>query len=97
MSFETRKPGETAKEQSLRVEVLKKILELMTAAFSLVAALAWNDAVQAVFVAIFGPQSNVFAKFLYALIVTAIVVWIGVRLSRVTTFIEKKSISYEKQ
>lgn len=97
MPFEARKPGETAKEQSLRMEVLKKILELMTAAFSFVAALAWNDAIQTAFLTIFGPQGNVLAKFVYALLVTAIIVWIGVRLSRVTKFIEKKTVSYEKQ
>lgn len=91
MAIETRKPGETAKEQSLRMLVVKKILELMTAAFSLVAALAWNDAIQALFLQIFGPQSNVIAKFIYALFITAIVVWIGFRLSRIDKFLEKRS------
>jgi ABC-type uncharacterized transport system fused permease/ATPase subunit len=90
MSLE-RKPGESVAEQSLRMQVLQKILELMTAAFSLVAALAWNDAIQTLFVAIFGPQSNVIAKFVYAVFITAIVVWIGFRLSRVTKRIDKKS------
>ncbi|MBU1348521.1 hypothetical protein KJ781_00415 [Patescibacteria group bacterium] len=70
--------------------VMKKTLELMTAAFSLVAALAWNDAIQALFQWIFGPQSNVAAKFFYAILVTAIIVWIGFRLARVTNLIEKR-------
>ncbi|CAN5906742.1 hypothetical protein BH23ACT11_BH23ACT11_00500 [soil metagenome] len=35
-------------------EVLDKILQLMTAAFGLVAALAWNEAIQGLFTAIFG-------------------------------------------
>ena len=45
MSDPKQKPGETRKEMGLRMSVVQKILELMTAAFSLVAALAWNDAI----------------------------------------------------
>ncbi|MBP9869772.1 hypothetical protein KBC59_04420 [Patescibacteria group bacterium] len=75
------------------MQVVQKILELMTAAFSLVAALAWNDAIQSLFLKIFGPQSNVTAKFIYAVFITGIVVWVGFRLSRVTKLIEKKTTS----
>jgi hypothetical protein len=90
MSMETKKPGETEKERGLRLSVIQKILELMTAAFSLVAALAWNDAIQSLFLRIFGPASGVAAKFIYALLVTGIVVFIGIRLSRVTKVIEQR-------
>jgi hypothetical protein len=88
--MQERKPGETQKEAGLRLTVMKKTLELMTAAFSLVAALAWNDAIQALFLWIFGPQSNVAAKFFYAVLVTGIIVWIGFRLAHVTNIIEKR-------
>lgn len=57
--------------------------ELATAGFGLVAALAWNDAIQTMFKGIFGEQSAVWAKFAYALLVTAIVVVVTVKLSGV--------------
>ncbi|MBI4138540.1 hypothetical protein HY479_00110 [Candidatus Uhrbacteria bacterium] len=85
-----KKTGETEREMSLRLTVVKKTLELLTSAFALVAALAWNDAVQTLFVQLFGPSQGVAAKFLYALLVTALVVWIGIRLSRLTKIIDKR-------
>jgi len=88
--MQERKPGETSQEAGLRLTIMKKSLELMTAAFTFVAALAWNDAIQTFFLWIFGPQSNVAAKFLYAVIVTGIVVWIGFRLARLTNVVEKR-------
>lgn len=88
--MQEQKPGETIQEAGLRLSVMKKTLELMTGAFALVAALAWNDAIQALFLWIFGPQSNVAAKFFYAVVVTAFIVWIGFRLARVTKVIEKR-------
>ncbi|MBU0540585.1 hypothetical protein KKF59_02560 [Patescibacteria group bacterium] len=71
------------------MSVIKKTLELMTAAFAFVAALAWNDAVQTLFQKIFGPAQGIIAKFLYAGLITAIVVWVGIRLSAVNNILEK--------
>ena len=62
-------------------EIFDKIILLMMSAFSLVAALAWNDAVQTLFKTYFGEQSGIIAKFLYAVVVTILVVvvtiWFG--------------------
>jgi hypothetical protein len=88
--MEEMKPNETATERSLRLSIVQKILELMTAAFSLVAALAWNDAIQALFVRLFGSANGITAKFLYAIIVTGVVVWVGIRLSRVMKALEHR-------
>lgn len=88
--MEEKKPHETEKEKGLRLSVIQKILELMTAAFSLVAALAWNDAIQALFLRLFGTASGIIAKFVYAGIITCIVVWIGIKLSRVTKAAEHR-------
>lgn len=63
-------------------EVLDKIVQLMTAAFGLVAALAWNTAIQELFTVIFGDAGDLAAKFLYAIVVTAIVVFVTIRLGR---------------
>lgn len=63
-------------------EVLDKVVQLMTAAFGLVAALAWNSAIQELFTLIFGDAGNLAAKFFYAVVVTAIVVFVTIRLGR---------------
>ena len=63
-------------------EVLEKTLQLATAAFGLVAALAWNDAIQTLFTTLFGEAGDVTAKFVYAILVTAIVVLATIRLAR---------------
>lgn len=62
-------------------QIFEKITTLALGAFGLVAALAWNDAIQSIFQTYFGPQQGVMAKLYYALTVTVIVVlitlWIG--------------------
>lgn len=78
------------KEEAVHQAVLKKSFELMTAAFSFVAALAWNDAIQSLFQTIFGTSSTVVAKFLYAALVTMIIVWMGSKLAKLNKAVEKK-------
>jgi hypothetical protein len=63
-------------------EVLDKLVELITAAFGLVAALAWNTAIQELFSVIFPEAGDLIAKFLYAIVVTVIVVFVTIRLGR---------------
>lgn len=62
-------------------EVIRTMVQLATTAFGVVAALAWNDAVIALFRELFGEQSTVLSRFLYAIIVTIAVVlvthWLG--------------------
>jgi hypothetical protein len=45
----------------MQKEVIDKITALMTAAFGLVAALAWNSAIQEIFRLVFGQQSALWA------------------------------------
>ena len=73
--------------------ILKRTYELLTSAFALVAALAWNDAVQSTFNILFKSSKTLPAKFLYALLVTVLVVWMGIRLAKLTSVIEKKVLS----
>lgn len=65
----------------MKSEVIKQIAALIMAAFGLVAALAWNGAIQAIFVKIFGAASSIWAMLGYAVVVTIIAVlaaiWIG--------------------
>ena len=73
----------------MKSEVIDKLAALVTAAFGLVAALAWNGAIQAVFKAVFGTAESVPAMLTYAVLVTLIAVlvtiWIGRVASRAKT------------
>jgi len=72
---------ETAKK--IRKEVVGKTLTYLLAGFGFVAALAWNEAVQALFNEIFDiNRSGLFAKFAYAALVTLAVTIVSLRLSR---------------
>jgi hypothetical protein len=63
-------------------EVLDKIAELVTAAFGLIAALAWNEAISAL-VAKYVPDAG---PWVYAVLVTILAVlvsmWIGRAVAR---------------
>ena len=65
----------------MQKEVIQKLAALITAAFGLVAALAWNSAMQEIFRTFFGEDSGLWAMISYAVIVTIIAVfatlWIG--------------------
>jgi membrane protein YdbS with pleckstrin-like domain len=65
----------------MRNEVIEKLAALVTVAFGLVAALAWNSAIQAVFARFFGTAQTLIANIAYAVFVTVIAViatiWIG--------------------
>jgi len=76
-----KKPVGTKSE--IKEATVKNITSLMTAAFGLVAALAWNSAIQKIFSIIFGTQSGVYAMVAYAAVVTIIAVIVTVYLGRV--------------
>ena len=78
-------------QRSLKLELFQKMSELATAGFGLVAALAWNDAIQTLFKTIFGEQSAVWAKFAYALLVTALVVVVTYKLGSVINKLKEDS------
>ncbi len=64
----------------LKTEVIDKLAALITAAFGLVAALAWNGAIQAVFKELFGASDTLLAMIIYAVVVTIIAVWATVQI-----------------
>ena len=67
---------------TLRSEVLVQIGALVTAAFGLVAALAWNGAIQAIFKALFGTTDTIAGQLIYAVIVTIIAVVATIVIAR---------------
>jgi len=75
--------------QETKNKVLETITALATTAFGLVAALAWNDAIQSIFKTYFGEQQGLIAKIWYAVLVTIIVVLITLWLGKLAA-IKKK-------
>lgn len=68
----------------MRKEVKEKFVALITAAFGLVAALAWNAAIQQTFKDFLGESSStLIAMFSYAIIVTIIAVFVTLWVSRI--------------
>jgi hypothetical protein len=65
----------------MKTEVIDKLAALITAAFGLIAALAWNGAITSIFAKVFGDPQGIIQMIVYAVVVTAIAViatiWIG--------------------
>lgn len=58
-------------------EILDKFSQLVTTALGLVAALAWNEAIQQLFTQILGEAGGALAaKFFYAVLVTLVVMMV---------------------
>lgn len=66
----------------MRAEIMEKLAALITAAFGLVAALAWNGAIRAIFEEAFGTAENIWALVVYAVIVTIIAVLATIWIAR---------------
>jgi hypothetical protein len=67
----------------MSAEVLDKFAQLITTALGLVAALAWNTAIQNLFTKIFGKAgSALIGQFDYAVIITLVVIFATIAVSR---------------
>lgn len=67
----------------MKKEVAHRAATLLIAALGFVTALSWNEAVKAIFQDIFGEQSNTLAFIVYAVIVTAIAIFVTLWLMNV--------------
>jgi len=71
-----------------KAEYLKVVATLVTTAFALIAALAWQAAITAIFTEVLGTATSIPATLSYAIIVTIIAVlatvWIARAASRAT-------------
>ncbi|MDQ3018543.1 MAG: DUF5654 family protein [bacterium] len=76
-------------------QVLLQSATLVNSAFALVAALAWNEAIKAVIDQFVPQASAIFSKFLYAFVLTLIVVIISMRLTKIIN--DFKPIEEEEQ
>ena len=80
------------KEHSRKIsrEVKQKTLGFIITAFGLVAGLAWNEAIQSLIKNIFPLDENsVIAKFIYAALMTVLLVIITIFLARIFNEEEK--------
>lgn len=59
---------------TFRVQILEATASLIIAAFGLVAALAWNGAIQAIIKEVFGSADDILGMLVYAIIVTVLAV-----------------------
>lgn len=77
------------KERSFRKELIQQLVALSTSGFGLVAALAWNEAIQTFvkdYIQRFYPdQSGVISKLIYAILITAFAVFVTYQLSRLAS------------
>lgn len=77
---------QTPAQKKLHVELVKQMLTLATSGFGLVAALAWNGLVQEfvnTYVKKWIPNSGgIISLFLYAVVITALAVFVTFQLSR---------------
>ena len=70
-------------EKEIKKEIRERTLGYITAALGLVAALAWNEAIKASIEHFFPLSRNtLLAKFIYAVLMTLVVVIMSVYLAR---------------
>jgi len=69
--------------ERVKREAKKQTAGYLISAFGIVAGLAWNDAVKTL-IEYFYPasQNTLLAKFLYAVVITAVVVFVSINVSR---------------
>lgn len=77
--------------KKLRLEILEKMAALATAGFGLVAALAWNEAIQDLFkkIEVFN-RNSLLSKFVYAVLVTVIIVAVTYYLGKSVDKLKKE-------
>ncbi|MDH3610996.1 MAG: DUF5654 family protein [Nitrosopumilus sp.] len=83
--------ADEVKEEPLKVIALDKIAALITAAFGLVAALAWNEAIKAIFKEIFGTAEAIGPLLIYAIVVTVAAVILTILVARAVVNAKKNA------
>lgn len=90
-----KKPTKKEKDQKFHVELAKQMLTLATAAFGLVAALAWNGFIQELvntYVKAWFPVGGKLVSLgVYAIIVTVLAVLVTWELSKIVKKLEEKN------
>jgi len=74
----------TENKKKLHEEIFEKLSALAASAFGLVAALAWNDAIQEAFKQWLPAGNGLLAKFSYAILVTLLIVLVTWQIGRIS-------------
>lgn len=88
--------SESKKQENkkLHIEVVRQMITLSTSGFGLVAALAWNNVIQEIvnnYIKKFLPrESGIISLLLYAILITALAVFVTLQLSKLLDRVEKK-------
>ena len=84
----------------MKKDVIEKLAALITAAFGLVAALAWNDAIRALFVGPCGAENtgslcmlSAGGPWVYAILITILAVIASIWIGKVESRVNKKEES----
>lgn len=78
-------------------EYLGMIIQLVTASFGLVAALAWNTLIQSVINLYYPPGVDLTGQLIYAIVITLFAVLITTNLARLHDKISKKEEQASKR
>lgn len=92
----TRKENVRRTVREMELEFFKSISGMLTAAFGLVAALAWNELVKSWIQVYIAPGSTVVSQFLYAVIVTIIAVLVAWQLGSIARRLTKKQVTKQE-
>lgn len=76
-------------------EFIATVISLVSTAFGVVVALAWNTAIQTWFEHLFGAAGQIAALFVYALVVTFFGVMVIVYLGRLATRIGAEPVEFK--
>ena len=75
----------------MKSKIVAESLTMMTSAFGLVAALAWNEAIKSVIDQFVPKGKGTLSLFIYASIVTILIVIVSTRLARIKQNFEQES------
>jgi len=75
--------------RDVQKEFRERVATLILGVFGLVAALAWNEAIKTFFEIVFPQRSALIGKFVYAVVVTIIVVLLSLQLRKLLQTPEK--------
>jgi len=82
--------------KALRKEFFERFAALVTGAFTFVAALAWNDAIQSLIKKYISSGSTLKSQIIYALLVTLIAILAIIQINVVAKALEKTDDNLEK-
>jgi membrane protein YdbS with pleckstrin-like domain len=85
------------KGKSTTTLVIETVASLMTAAFGLLAALAWNEAIRALVQQYIGAGNQTLGLFIYAIIVTVIAVVATIYIGKVLARYKAMDLKLKKK